>query len=293
MGKDAFAYTSSDPNQRGVFLADFSGTEKGRAFEQGKVDWQGAAPDGSKLLIVGTISNEPSAGIWQYDLASSRLQPVVHYSEYPSSLIKRFDSSRVTIKLPSGRSVDCTIFPPANFDRHKKYPLIILDGVWAIDPPWMLAAETCGAYVAVTKRAGWWDGMEQINEHIMGAYQYLIQNTNIDALQVYPCGVSAETRYFNKLVTATPGLWKGVLLIQATQYPDFSSSPPFQTRPKILVTAGGRENKEERLKQFQKDALNQGVVVDYFVYPDDPHVITGNGSRLGRSRDLVHFMFEE
>ena len=291
IGKDDFAYTGSDPGHRGWLLTDVSGAEKVRLFEHGRIDWNGVAPDGSKLLIIGTLTNEPFAGIWQYDLPSRKLQPVVPYSDHPSDLIKRLDSTVEKITLPSGRVVDCTIFPPANFNRHKKYPLLIADSAWAVNE-WKVP-ETCGAYVAVTHRAGWWEGIEQIDENILGAYNHLIQKPNIDVRRVYPCITSAETWYFNKMLTNTPGLWNGVILVQAVVLPDFSGVPPFQSRPRILITAGGREHKEDWLKKYQQDALSHGVVVEYFIHPDDAHVIIGNGSLMDRSKESVHFIFEE
>src|SRR5665213_782893 len=291
IGKDDFAYTGSDPGHQGCFLADVSGAEKVRLFEHGRIDWNGAAPDGSKLLILGTVTNEPFSGIWQYDLASRKLRPVAPYSDHPSDLIKRLDSTVEKITLPSGRVVDCTIFPPANFNPHKKYPLLIAESPWRVNE-W-LVPETCGAYVAVTTRAGWWEGMDQINENILGAYNHMIQKPNIDVRRVYACVVSAETRYFNQMLTNTPGLWKGVIMLQGTDYPDFSSVPPFQSKPRIMITAGGRELKEDRLKKYQQDALSHGVVVEYFIHPDDAHVIIGNGSRMDRAKESMHFIFEE
>jgi len=89
IGKDDFAYTGSDSGHRGWLLADVSGAEKVRLFEHGSINWNGAAPDGSKLLIIGSITNEPYAGIWQYDPASRQLKPVVPYSDHPSDLVKR------------------------------------------------------------------------------------------------------------------------------------------------------------------------------------------------------------
>jgi predicted esterase len=153
--------------------------------------------------------------------------------------------------------------------------------------------EACGAYVAITRRAGWWDGMDQMNENIMGAYKYMIQNPNIDAQQVYLCGTSAETHYFNKLVTATPGLWKGLIFVSPIVLPDFSDAPPFQTRPRILLTAGGKEHNEAWLKKYQLEALSHGIVADYAIYPEDGHVAVGNASVPARTKDIVHFIFEE
>jgi hypothetical protein len=275
-------------------MADVSGVNKGRLLKSGWMFWYGASQDGSRLLMLATISNEPAAGFWQYEVAVRQLQPVLPYSDYPSSLVKKLDRTIEKITLPSGRTVECSIFPPAKVDRHKKYPLIIMDsGFFYSFPKWMPALETCGAYVAITRRGGWWEGMEQMNENIMGAYKYLIQNTNIDARQVYPVGTSAETRYFDELVTNTPGLWKGVIFVSPTQLPDFSGAPPLQSRPRILLTAGGKEHNEAWLKEYQKTALNYGVVAECAIYPEDDHVAVGNASVVARTKDIEHFIFEE
>jgi dipeptidyl aminopeptidase/acylaminoacyl peptidase len=49
----------------------------------------------------------------------------------------------------------------------------------------------------------------------------------------------------------------------------------------------------DRLKSFQQEALNHGVVVDIAIHPDEGHRIMGNEARLERTRNMMHFIFEK
>jgi predicted esterase len=127
----------------------------------------------------------------------------------------------------------------------------------------------------------------------MGVYHALAHDPGIDTRRVYLFGASAETRYLSECVTQSPGLWKGIILLNPTQLPDFSKSPPFQSRPKILISAGGEEHEADRLKKYQADALNWGVLVDYVIHPGEPHHLVGNAGELERTKAMMHFVFEE
>jgi predicted esterase len=152
---------------------------------------------------------------------------------------------------------------------------------------------TCGAFVVIIHRASWWSKIEQWEENVTGAYQSLIQDPCIDRQQVFLFGASAETKYLSECVVKSPGLWKGLMLLNPTELPDFSKSPPFQSRPKILISTGGEEHQENRIKKYQADALQSGVLVEYLVHPGEGHHLVGNAAQLERTKAMMHFIFEE
>jgi predicted esterase len=105
--------------------------------------------------------------------------------------------------------------------------------------------------------------------------------------------VSAETAYMSEFVTNSPGLWKGIILLNPSGLPDFSNSPRFSRRPKILISAGSEENEEDRFKKYQEESLQSGVMVEYVIHPGEGHYIVGNAGHLERAKAMMHFIFEE
>ena len=299
IGINECAYASRTSAHNGIILADSSGSEKGRLFEHGNINAFVVSPDSGKLLILGTISNEPSMGIWQYDLVSSKLKSVVSYSEHPSIYAENIEPTQGTVELSSGRNVTYTIYPPAHFNWHKKYPLVIGDTMSyvAINGDhgrlWVPGIATCGAFVVIVNRYGWWNGIEQWEENVMAVYQNMVHNPSIDDRQVFLFGASAETQYMSECLARSPGLWKGAIFLNPTKLPDFSELPPFQQRPKILISAGELEGEDARFKQYQENALQSGVMADVVIAPGEAHHFVGNTAQLQRTRAIMHFIFEE
>ena len=245
------------------------------------------------------MTNEPSQGIWQYDLAANRLQAVVPCSDFPSVYAKNIKPFNYYIKSLSDTNLTCAIFPPANYDRHKKYPVVMgntrfvvaVNGVHGRQ--WVPCVAAAGAYVVIVERKQWSKGLEQWGDDIMAAYNSLKEEPGIDTSRVYLFSSSAETRYMGNLLTKSPGLWKGGIFLNPGALPDFFKSPMNQSRPRILISVGGDEQEEDRLKKYQAGNLNQGVVVETFIHPGEGHHLVGNAAQLERTRALMHFIFEE
>jgi Tol biopolymer transport system component len=294
-----FAYTSHELDRPGLVLTDLAGKGKESLFEHGNIEWFKVTPDQKQVLFFGNVSNEPSAGIWRYDLRSEQLQPIVPASEHPSTYATKIIPLHATVKLPSGRSVNCIIYPPANFDRHKKYPLLLgntflRDQLYRYQAPlWAPAVASCGAYVVIIERTSWFKGVELWGENVMGVFQTLAQDPCIDRRQVYLIGASAETYYMGELVTKTPGLWKGVIFLNPGGLPDFSIATQRQCRPRILISVGSEEHEDGRVQKYQADVLNNGVIVENITHQGEGHHLVGNTAQLERIKTMVHFIFEE
>jgi hypothetical protein len=128
---------------------------------------------------------------------------------------------------------------------------------------------------------------------VQGLYEQLKNDPTVDTRRVYLFAASAETHYLSQLVETNPAPWRGLILLNPSQLPDFSQSPRFQLRPKMLLDAGGEEHEENRFKKYQKDALNSGVVVEFYTHQGETHRMVGTGPKLERARELKHFIFEE
>jgi hypothetical protein len=298
-GSGGFAFATRQSGQMELVLADLLDQQEEHLFEDtnSSMDSFVAQPDSGKLLVLGMVTNELVPEIWLYDIAKEKFNLAVSCSDFSSPFAHHpVVPENKKISLPSGRSADCLIFRPANYSRYKRYPLIICDT--AYDPyglswDWIQGLVNCGAYVATAKRSGWGD-MGHAQENIFALYDYLVRNERIDTQRVYFYSNSGESEGFgNALLTQFPAMWKGAILNSPTELPDFFKVPRFERRPQILITAGGEEHWEDQLKQYQLKALNDGVVVEYFVYPGDPHVVVGNANFITRATDIMHFVLEE
>lgn len=298
-GSGEFAYATRQSGQMELVLADLLGQQEERLFEDTNtlMNSFAAQPDSGKLLVLGMVTNELVPEIWLYDIAKKKFNLAVSCSDFPSPFAHHpVVPENKTISLPSGRSADCLIFRPANHSRYKRHPLIICDTAydpWGFSWDWVQGLVNCGAYVATARRSGWGD-MEHAQEDILALYDYLVRNERIDTQRVYIYCSSAESDGFgNALLTQFPVMWKGAILNSPAGLPDFSEAPRFKRRPQIMITAGGEEDREDQLKQYQLNALKDGVVVEYFVYPGDPHVVVGNANFIMRAANIMHFVLEE
>jgi len=295
-GPDRFVYSSRLDTRVWLKLADLSGVEKKQVLQlwgNGSFDWFKMTADQKKLFLFGNINNEPAAGIRRYDLASDTWHPVISVSDYPT--VQAVTALHEPMNLPGG-NVTCTIYRPANFDPHKKYPLVIGDTM-ITDPiygePFMTGMAACGASVAVVERPWWTVGIEQWAQNVQGLYDQLKNDPTVDTRRVYLFAASAETSYLSQMVETNTAPWRGLIMLNPSALPDFSKLPVFEARPKILLDAGGEEHEEDRFKKYQKDALNSGVIVEFYTHPGETHRTVGIDAKLQRSQELMHFIFEE
>jgi predicted esterase len=97
----------------------------------------------------------------------------------------------------------------------------------------------------------------------------------------------------DEFIAKSPRPWKGAILLNPIDLPDFSKSPQFQPRPKILISSGSEEHQEARIKKYQADALNYGAVVEFIIHPGENHTLVGNAAQLSRTQAIMRFIFEE
>jgi hypothetical protein len=286
------AYINSKAGHRRMVVSGLSGAEPAEPLAQGNVAWFAPDDSGNKLFLFGVASNEPANGIWSYDFATKQLQPLVAYSDHPSEVAKKVMPFSVGLKP----RVNCLVYPPPKIDPQKKYPLVITDTLTydAIHGPMFQSGlADCGAYVAIVERTSWNGGIGQWETNVLSLYQKLKQDPAIDTSRIYLYAASAETYYLSDLVEKTPGLWRGIILLNPSRLPDFSKSSLSQTRPKILISVGSEERAAERLKRYQANALQWGVVVDYLIAPGEAHRFIGKTAKQQRLQKVSQFVFEE
>ncbi len=264
-----------------------------------------ATPDGKRLTVTGAVSNEPSAGIWQYELSSQTLHCVVPYGDHPSPLARRVEAQHGTLALPSRRRLDYYLFRPPDCVRreHKKYPVLIGDTVFVEKEPlyqnrprgplWAQAIADCGAFVVIVNRATWWGGIEHWEEDVMGLREHLARSARIDTQRMFLFGASAETSYVNQVVAKHPELWRGVILLNPGALMELPTLARGKPVPRMLISLGELEQGEKRTAQFQADAARCGMPVEYIVHKGEEHWLQSKPAVLERTRAMVRFIFED
>jgi dipeptidyl aminopeptidase/acylaminoacyl peptidase len=291
-GPDSIGFTRMDATSPGLESATMAGKRTPTVLVHEKLEWFKLTPDGKAVYFFGGGTNEPIAGIWRYTFASSNLEAVVSGTEHPSPYAKIIDSQDLTFQTPAGKTLKYTVFPPANFNPHRKYPLILGQTViWNRDNKANLAA--CGAYVALVTRESWFKGIEDWQADTLALYDQMKTLPYIDTSRVFMLGTSAETKYMSDCMALYPGMWKGGIFLEDDQLPDFSPSPRFESRPKIFLCSGSEDQMEPRFKQFQKEAIRYGVLVEYVIHPGENHVLVGVAGRLARMQAIARFLQED
>ena len=297
-GPDRFVYASRLDTRAWIRLANLAGNEQKQLLQlwgNGSFEWFRMTPDKKQLFMLGTISNAPAPGIWRCDLVSGAWRQVISSSDYPSPHAQAVKVLHETMSL-SGAQVTCTVFRPANFDPHKKQPLLIGDTAISTSiygEPFMKGVAACGATVAVLDRPGWTVGIEQWAHDVRALYEIFKADPTVDTRRVYVFSVSAETHYLDQLLQTNSVPWRGLILLNPSGLPDLTKLSRFQMRPKMLLDDGGEQHQEDRFKRYQKDALNAGVVVEYYTHPGETHRMVGEVGRLERVREEMRFIFEE
>ena len=98
---------------------------------------------------------------------------MISSSDYPSP-----NAQAVTVDARTHdvarRQCHLTIYRPANFDPHKKHPLLIGDtaiNTSSYSEPFMTGMAACGACVAVVERPNWTPGLDQWAHECPGVYE--------------------------------------------------------------------------------------------------------------------------
>ena len=297
-GSHRFVYSSQLDNRASITVADASGGEKKTLLQlwaSGDFDWFKVSPDQNQVFLFGNISNTPVAGIWRNSFASDRWNEVISASDYPSTKIQPVTTSRHTLFTVGGK-VTYIAYQPANYNNHKKHPLVLGDTIF--DDPlyrelYRKTLAACGASVAIVERRNWNYQLDQWATNVLALYESLASDPSVDTSRVYLFGTSAETKYVSELAQTKPALWRGVILCNPGVLPDFSKLPNYQPRPKIFIDAGGNEHKDDLLKDYQGSTLFNGALVEFYTYPGENHQIVSIDAKIERTKHMMHFVFEE
>jgi hypothetical protein len=289
----AHLYVQSDPSALPVEL-----------FAHGRVNDLVSSADGSCLFVTGVASNEISDSLWRYEIRSKNLTCLVPYADPQATGVSHIEATPYSLKT-SSHLIKYYIYPPSDLGQHphKKYPLVIGDTVYRqsnLDyqgrkrvPLWAEAVASCGAYVVIVERPGWYVQLDEWGDRVMSVYQHLAKDAEIqmDPRQVFLFGASAETVQLSKFVEEQPNLWKGLILLDPTELPDLGKFALNQSVPKILISDGEEEHEQQRFKTYQESALRAGTLVNVVIHPDSTHYLITKVAMQQRIQAILNCIF--
>lgn len=239
------------------------------------------------FISVGDPANEPP-GIWDYDIASGSLNCIVPDLEQPFKYAKYATPICGEVTNNSGNVGCYTLWQPANFSPQKKYPVIIGQTVNAEWLPYEQVAANSGCYFAVVHRPYWMSKkLQDWPADVMGLYELLAKNPNIDTNRVFLWGHSVETVYLCQLFEEKPQLWNGIILFDPSDLPDVTTLK----HKKILIIAG-KDSDAQQLVQYSDQAAQAGIPLKFILLENDKHNPESTRSVRARTLEFARFLIE-
>lgn len=247
----------------------------------------------TSIHMLGAKVSEPAA-VWRCDISSGATESLATPhgdSNFPFRPV-------VYQAAPYGNknSAKYEFVPPANFERGKKYPLVIGLGGYEWSPIAHAIYAQCiankGAFVAFVNYR--WNQRlpETIYAHtnnVLAVYHQLVKNPNIDTNRVYLFGFSAGTLVVGEVVKMRPGICRGLMLFNPSWLPEAQAG----LTQRVLATAGSDENAETRFSRYQAELAKVGIPMEWHVQENTQHVPRNQTAMFDRTIWMAEMVFEK
>lgn len=292
-GSEGWAYRSVRNNRpRAVVHTGWWGGTT-RVLEMEAVYGLCAAQGGRVLFLHGSLSNEPP-GLWRYEAATDRLtcvwwplEPGVNLPALQPVLAGRAPRG-------AGHWASFDLLPPADYQRGRKYPLVIGLGAYEWTPiahaVFAQALAQAGAYVVLVKYR--WDQsrIETVYDHtnhVLAVERLMREHPSVDVDRVYLFGFSAGTAVVSTLAEMYPARYRGIMLFNPVAFP----GPRAGLTRRVLATYGEEEGLGTQLQRQQVAFCRAGVPLEWYVHPHGGHVIRARASLRERALWTLDFVF--
>jgi len=290
-----YAYLIPAGDNASLFIQAGDGQVKRTFFSDGQIAGIFCDGESPNVYALASYTNE-APSIWLCNTASGDAQCLLSpwgFAAFPVC----FQPALVDYApMPDKHEERFVLIPPANFSRHKKYPLVI--GMQGYD--WMNVAHATysqaianrGAFVALTGYHFTRETPEALiayTNNVLAVYNQLAKNPNVDTNRVYLFAFSLSTIVVNHLIDDYPRRWRGVMLFGPTAG---LPTPKAGRFPPILVTAGSDE--EWLWKQFpayQEKLAQAGISMEWFVHSDEGHIERSQNTMYQRTLLMGKMIF--
>jgi hypothetical protein len=220
----------------GVAIDNENGAFHTNLFSGGSYRNFSVSPRGDKIFALASVANEP-LGIWEYDINYSDLDNVVPPKER-LSFSRWADPSAVEIARPRGKQLTFSILTPPDLAAGKKCPAVL--NLLGNNPyeAWPQFLANAGVISISIRR--------QSPDDIKVIVDLLLKQTNVDSRRLYIVGQKTDAAMIKNLLNSSPGLWRGVILIRPSEFPELPDLPP--PMPPVLVFGGSNRDLVYALK---------------------------------------------
>ncbi len=281
--REKYADLSEDHGLYSFTIKSSTNSEPTHFIWEGMVEYYKLA--GDYLYFTGNLANGPP-GIWQYNIKSkevrcldSGLKGILKYTKMVTPI------GRMSANI-FGKQMNYHIWEPPDISPGKKYPLIIgqTHYMWF---SYQQVAANGGYYFASADRLSWWDGLDDWGADVMGLYEILSKNPNIDTNRIYLFATSAESSYLSRFVAEKPDLWKGVILFNPVTEPDLSNA---RLSRMFIVRGRDEDTPVERLIKYQNEAAKTGVPIKLVIQNGVQHITRSIATERERTRQFAQFL---
>lgn len=242
---------------------------------------------GDYLYFTGNPPNEPP-GIWQYNITAKTARCLASGLKGDLKHTKMVTPKTVTGKNAAGKEMSYHLWEPTHVSPGKKYPLIIGQAhyMWFSYPQ---VAANGRYYFAAADRLSWWAGLDDWGADVMGLYETLAKNPNIDTNRIYLFATSAESGLLSQLVAEKPDLWRGAILFNPIAEPDLSRA---HLSRMFIVSGSDDFNPPGQLMKYQDETAKAGIPVRLFFQDGVQHVTRSIATERERTKQFARFLLE-
>jgi hypothetical protein len=279
------AYLSRTVTGHALAVTRSFGGDPVSLFPRGTIRNWVASANNDKLYALASLTNEPP-GLWEYDVSLDYLHRVVPATETPFKYCRWVPSWQGWVPGESKPAIAYHLWPPAHFQRGKKYPLVI-GGINA--SVYAEAIANAGGYfVSVDRAAGsgtehdeWWQDVRTV-------LAALSKKPSIDASRVFLYGAGRETEQVAKILEKGPLSCRGLILFS----PDVLPQLPCDKLPRMLIDDGKDDPAAvSRLAEFQQEAKKLGVPVTLVLHANLRQNAWAQSLKRDRIPPLLTFVF--
>lgn len=297
-----YAYVGNLTNRFYLAVRSSDPSASTNLFYGGYVVGYRVSADGSKIYATASVGAEPN-GIWEYDIATRRLNCIVPGIERPFATSKILPTVERWEKSFDGLEIPYYLLEPRNLRHDRKYPLVISipHAEGQFDESWEKYAQylaNIGVYhVAVNPRGS--DGYgktfgenhpEFADKDVLAVRKAVLADRTIDKDRVFLLAHSSGGVLVNKLAAEHLDLWAGLILIGA-EVPRPAAKP--RNMPRYLVFMGEKDAKDlvQRAREFEAWGRTNGVHLTSLYDKNTLHHITDVNvdKRIGFA--LAEFIF--
>jgi len=249
-------------NSLGVSLSTEGVSFHTNLFAGGRYQNYSVSPHGDKIFAIASLADEP-LGIWEYDINYGNLDNVVPPKEH-LAVSQWAVPVPLEIARKKGGGLVYSLLPPPYLTAGKKYPAVLnLLGDNPYDAwPQLLANANIFSVSVHPKTPD--DAKAIVND--------MLKQANVDPQRLYIVGQKADAAMIQTLLHNSPGLWRGAVLMQPSEFPKFQDSPAVM--PSFLVFGGSSGDIVHALKaeRFLQAACQRLVSARLLFDEDITHI---------------------